>query len=69
MAGLVPAIHDLSWWGAGRTWMPGTSPGMTTLSKRRNVYFSTSQNDCWTRAAALPLRAETAFHQASSASR
>jgi hypothetical protein len=28
MAGLVPAIHDLLF-GSRRTWMPGTSPGMT----------------------------------------
>ena len=30
MAGLVPAIHVF--WGRARrkTWMPGTSPGMTT---------------------------------------
>ncbi|TFV79046.1 hypothetical protein E4K64_07710 [Bradyrhizobium frederickii] len=30
MAGLVPAIHALQ---ARRTWMPGTSPGMTTFCK------------------------------------
>ncbi|MHC2387171.1 hypothetical protein ACVMFA_000695 [Bradyrhizobium liaoningense] len=29
MAGLVPAIHGLL--AARRTWMPGTSPGMTSL--------------------------------------
>jgi hypothetical protein len=29
MAGLVPAIHVLSCFIAARTWMPGTSPGMT----------------------------------------
>jgi hypothetical protein len=28
MAGLVPAIHVLA---AVKTWMPGTSPGMTGL--------------------------------------
>jgi len=27
MAGLVPAIHVLCW--TSKTWMPGTSPGMT----------------------------------------
>jgi hypothetical protein len=30
MAGLVPAIHDLC---AAKTWMPGTSPGMTAESR------------------------------------
>jgi hypothetical protein len=30
MAGLVPAIHGLLV--AEKTWMPGTSPGMTALS-------------------------------------
>src|SRR3954447_23522093 len=29
MAGAVPAIHVL-WLAERRTWMPGTSPGMTT---------------------------------------
>jgi len=29
MAGLVPAIHVLAFGGSQRTWMPGTSPGMT----------------------------------------
>jgi hypothetical protein len=28
MAGLVPAIHVFSLY-AAKTWMPGTSPGMT----------------------------------------
>jgi len=28
MAGLVPAIHALF---AAKTWMPGTSPGMTLI--------------------------------------
>jgi hypothetical protein len=27
MAGLDPAIHDFLW--SEKTWMPGTSPGMT----------------------------------------
>ncbi len=30
MAGLVPAIHALLVSSAAKTWMPGTSPGMTT---------------------------------------
>jgi hypothetical protein len=30
MAGLVPAIHVLAAIAAAKTWMPGTSPGMTT---------------------------------------
>jgi mRNA interferase MazF len=29
MAGLVPAIHVFSCRGIGKTWMPGTRPGMT----------------------------------------
>jgi hypothetical protein len=29
MAGLVPAIHDLNTTVQGKSWMPGTSPGMT----------------------------------------
>jgi hypothetical protein len=33
MAGLVPAIHV--WTAARKTWMPGTSPGMTQY--HRNV--------------------------------
>ncbi|RXG84024.1 hypothetical protein EAS61_40200 [Bradyrhizobium zhanjiangense] len=31
MAGLVPAIHVLAFTRRGRTWMPGTSPGMTSF--------------------------------------
>jgi hypothetical protein len=31
MAGLVPAIHVLKHAGLGKTWMPGTRPGMTEL--------------------------------------
>ena len=34
MAGLVPAIHVL--FVAQKTWMPGTSPGMTELSLLQN---------------------------------
>ena len=33
MAGLVPAIHG-SLTSAPKTWMPGTSPGMTKLVRR-----------------------------------
>jgi hypothetical protein len=29
MAGLVPAIHDFVSTASNKTWMPGTSPGMT----------------------------------------
>ncbi len=29
MAGLVPAIHAFPCFGRVKTWMPGTSPGMT----------------------------------------
>jgi hypothetical protein len=29
LVGLVPAIQVLSWVDAVKTWMPGTSPGMT----------------------------------------
>jgi hypothetical protein len=29
MAGLVPAIHVLARRRVGKTWMPGTRPGMT----------------------------------------
>ena len=29
MAGLVPAIHVFRLWQGGKTWMPGTRPGMT----------------------------------------
>jgi hypothetical protein len=31
MAGLVPAIHVLFVNTARKTWMPGTSPGMTNV--------------------------------------
>src|SRR5437764_8653807 len=33
MAGIVPAIHVLRW--PQTTWMPGTSPGMTTVGAGR----------------------------------
>jgi hypothetical protein len=32
MAGLDPAIHVFLSLAATRTWMPGTSPGMTTFN-------------------------------------
>jgi hypothetical protein len=32
MAGLVPAIHVFLDSTTGKTWMPGTRPGMTKLS-------------------------------------
>jgi hypothetical protein len=35
MAGLVPAIHVFLY--AAKTWMPGTSPGMTVLFERGEV--------------------------------
>jgi hypothetical protein len=34
MAGLVPAIHALA---AVKTWMPGTSPGMTNSDAVRTI--------------------------------
>ena len=30
MAGPVPAIHVFSYVSSAKTWMPGTSPGMTS---------------------------------------
>src|SRR5712672_2442964 len=33
MAGLVPAIHVLSTASEARTWMPGSSPGMTWINR------------------------------------
>jgi hypothetical protein len=33
MAGLVPAIHVFGSSKEGKTWMPGTSPGMTEERK------------------------------------
>jgi hypothetical protein len=33
MAGLVPAIHVLTHKAVRKTWMPGTSPGMTKKKK------------------------------------
>ena len=41
MAGLVPAIHVLL--AASKTWMPGTSPGMTG---RRSMSKKPSQAAC-----------------------
>jgi len=35
MAGLVPAIHVFSAIESGKTWMPGTRPGMTKFKRRR----------------------------------
>jgi hypothetical protein len=37
MAGLVPAIHVLLLGGLFKTWMPGTSPGMTVLAQRTGL--------------------------------
>jgi hypothetical protein len=31
MTGLVPAIHDFLFAALAKTWMSGTSPGMTSL--------------------------------------
>ena len=33
MAGLVPAIHVFLCFAAAKTWMPGTSPGMTSFNQ------------------------------------
>jgi hypothetical protein len=33
MAGLVPAIHVFLCIAAAKTWMPGTSPGMTSFNQ------------------------------------
>jgi hypothetical protein len=41
MAGLDPAIHDFLGRGA-KTWMPGTSPGMTTFYVFLARYSSTN---------------------------
>src|SRR4051794_14679309 len=38
MAGLVPAIHVLFCADDGKTWMPGTSPGMTTTLDRFDAF-------------------------------
>jgi hypothetical protein len=35
MAGLVPAIHVFLGLNEGRTWMPGTRPGMTDFRQTR----------------------------------
>jgi hypothetical protein len=34
MAGLVPAIHVFICAATGKTWMPGTRPGMTEIPKQ-----------------------------------
>jgi len=31
MPGLVPGIHDLTIFAAGKTWLAGTSPAMTVV--------------------------------------
>jgi hypothetical protein len=41
MAGLVPAIHVLA---AAKTWMPGTSPGMTNLYAVQILRFRQVEN-------------------------
>jgi len=38
MAGLDPAIHEAR--ALEKTWMPGTSPGMTTRKQRANSFGS-----------------------------
>jgi hypothetical protein len=47
MAGLVPAIHVLLAYGAAKTWMPGTSPGMTTfeIAPVSKDYLTSRRND------------------------
>ena len=40
MAGLVPAIHDLASL-AVKTWMPGITSGMTTLTEETMTRFVT----------------------------
>jgi hypothetical protein len=42
MAGLVPAIHVFSLWQGGKTWMPGTRPGMTVERQKRMGSYSIS---------------------------
>ena len=44
MAGLVPAIHVLAT-AKSETWMPGTSPGMTTLECCLD-YATSFSTDC-----------------------
>jgi hypothetical protein len=38
MAGLVPAIHVLLCLSEAKTWMPGTSPGMTTRRQQAMTF-------------------------------
>ncbi len=42
MAGLVPAIHDFLL--AAKTWMPGSSPGMTRIYTNSDTSPSGSPN-------------------------
>ncbi len=37
MAGLVPAIHDLTTGADKKSWMPGTRPGMTEGLRNRSM--------------------------------
>ena len=39
MAGLVPAIHVFACCDAVKTWMPGTSPDMTSFTMMRIFYW------------------------------
>jgi hypothetical protein len=48
MAGLVPAIHVLFLHTVQKTWMPGTSPGMT--KKDVNAMFTTFMRVGFTKA-------------------
>nr|AWM00230.1 hypothetical protein CIT40_09450 [Bradyrhizobium amphicarpaeae] len=52
MAGLDPAIHVLL--AARRTWMPGTSPGMTTsnVANRRTPWTSNTPPVRWSSSSA-----------------
>ena len=44
MAGLVPAIHVFLD-AAPKTWMPGTSPGMTKSLEHAATYFAGSSTE------------------------
>jgi hypothetical protein len=46
MAGLVPAIHVFQ---KGKTWMPGTRPGMTEKTYKSNTMRAGSSNPSFTR--------------------
>jgi hypothetical protein len=49
MAGLDPAIHVFLLCGITRTWMPGTSPGMTTFEcVNRDASQSVARSYCET---------------------